>query len=127
VVLVLNNGDLNTVTWEMRETEGDPRFPASQRLPELPYAAYAQLLGLGGRRIDSADEVEDAWDDALASPRPFLLEAVVDPAVPLLPPHLEEASRERLEAAFALERTTVGQRAHQALQAELAMQTRPED
>jgi len=122
VVLVLNNGELNEVSWEMREMEGDRPFAASQRLPELPYAAYAELLGLGARRIDAAADVEAAWDAALASPRPFLIEAVVDPAVPLLPPHLEEASEHRVQAAFAQEPTGDGERARRALQGELAMQ-----
>ena len=50
VVLVLHNQDLAEVTWEQRETEGDPRFDASQALPTFPYAAYADLLGLTGIR-----------------------------------------------------------------------------
>ena len=46
VVLVLHNGDLAEVSWEQREMEGDPRFPASQDVPAFPYAGYAELLGL---------------------------------------------------------------------------------
>jgi pyruvate dehydrogenase (quinone) len=86
VVLVLNNGDLAEVTWEQRETEGDPRYDVSQSLPDFPYAGYAELLGLAGIRVDDAADVEGAWDRALAADRPVVLEAVVDPDVPLLPP-----------------------------------------
>jgi pyruvate dehydrogenase (quinone) len=86
VVLVLHNQDLAEVTWEQRETEGDPRYDASQTLPTFPYAAYADLLGLTGIRVESSDEVDDAWDRALTEQRPVVLEAVVDPDVPLLPP-----------------------------------------
>src|SRR5205085_4670818 len=85
-ILVLDNGDLNEVTWEQREMEGDPMFPASQELASLPYADYARLLGLGGTKIDQPEDVGPAWDTALAADRPFLIHAVVDPAVPLLPP-----------------------------------------
>ena len=46
VVLVLNNRDLNMVTWEQRALEGDPKFEASQEIPDFPYARYAELLGL---------------------------------------------------------------------------------
>jgi pyruvate dehydrogenase (quinone) len=86
VVLVLHNRELAEVTWEQRETEGDPRFDDSQSLPDFPYAAYAELLGLRGIRIDGPAQVGDAWDAALAADRPTLIEAVVDPDVPLLPP-----------------------------------------
>ncbi len=86
VVLVLNNGELVDVTWEQRETEGDPRFVDSQALPAFPYAGYAELLGMRGIRIESPGEVGAAWDAALSADRPVVIEAVVDPDVPLLPP-----------------------------------------
>nr|WP_196791450.1 thiamine pyrophosphate-requiring protein [Motilibacter aurantiacus] len=86
VVCVLHNGDLAEVTWEQREMEGDPRFEASQRLPAFPFAAYAELLGLRGIRVDSPEQVGPAWEAALRADRPVVLEAVVDPEVPLLPP-----------------------------------------
>ena len=38
IVLVLNNGDLNQVTWEQRVMSGDPKFVGSQELPPFPYA-----------------------------------------------------------------------------------------
>jgi pyruvate dehydrogenase (quinone) len=84
------------VTWEQRETEGDPRFDASQTLPAFPYAAYADLLGLTGIRVDHPGEVDDAWDRALAADRPVVIEAIVDPDVPLLPPF--PAGREKLDS-----------------------------
>jgi pyruvate dehydrogenase (quinone) len=90
VVLVLHNGDLNEVTWEQREMEGDPRFPASQRVPSFPYAGYAELLGLRGIRVDSPGAVADAWQQAFAADQPVLIEAIVDPSVPLLAPALQE-------------------------------------
>ena len=86
VVLVLNNGDLAEVTWEQRETEGDPRYHVSQSLPDFPYAQYAELLGLTGIRVGAASDVDATWDRALAADRPVVIEAIVDPDVPLLPP-----------------------------------------
>lgn len=88
VVLVLNNGDLNMVTWEQRITAGDPKFADSQDLPAFPYAEYARLLGLKGLRVDRPEDVGPAWDEALRSDRPVLLEVVTDPTVPPLPPHV---------------------------------------
>jgi pyruvate dehydrogenase (quinone) len=93
VVLVLHNNDLNQVTWEQRAMEGDPKYEASQVLPDFPYARYAELLGFKGIRVDSPDAVGAAWDEALGADRPVLVEAITDPEVPPLPPHitLEEA------------------------------------
>jgi pyruvate dehydrogenase (quinone) len=88
VVLVLNNRDLNQVTWEQRAMVGDPKFSASQDLPDFPYARYAELIGFKGIRVDSPEAVGAAWDEALACDRPVVLEAFTDPDVPPLPPHI---------------------------------------
>ncbi len=88
VVLVLNNGDLNQVTWEQRVLQGDPKFEAAQTLPDFPYARYAELIGLRGIRVDTPDEIAGAWDAALSADRPVVLEAITDPEVPPLPPHI---------------------------------------
>ncbi len=88
VVLVLNNRDLNQVTWEMRAMEGDPKYEASQEVPDFPYAAYGEMLGLRGIRVDRPEMLGAAWDQAFASDRPVVLEAYTDPNVPPLPPHI---------------------------------------
>jgi pyruvate dehydrogenase (quinone) len=88
IVLVLNNRDLNMVTWEERVLAGDPKFEATQNLPDFPYADYAKSLGLGGIRVSSPDALAAAWEQALASDRPFVFEAMTDPNVPPLPPHI---------------------------------------
>jgi pyruvate dehydrogenase (quinone) len=88
VVLVLNNRDLNMVTWEQRALEGDPKFEASQEIPDFPYARFAELIGLKGVRVESPDDLGAAWDEVLAADRPAVLEAVTDPEVPPLPPHI---------------------------------------
>jgi len=124
-VLVLDNGDLNEVTWEQREMEGDPKFAASQSLPSLPYADYARLLGLDGVRLDDPGRVGEAWDAALAADRPFLIHAVVDPAVPLLPPRLEPALRDRLLDGLAQEEGDLPARGRRLVLAELADQEPP--
>jgi len=88
LVVVLNNADLNMVTWEERVGAGDRKFDASQVLPRFPYAEYARSLGLGGVRVEDPNAIGDAWDQALRSDRPVLLEMVTDPNVPPLPPHV---------------------------------------
>jgi pyruvate dehydrogenase (quinone) len=101
IVLVLHNDDLNQVTWEQRAMEGDPKYETSQDLPDFPYAQYARLLGLEGIRVDNPDDVGAAWDHALAADRPCLVEAITDPEVPPLPPHITlEQAKHFMEAVL---------------------------
>jgi pyruvate dehydrogenase (quinone) len=88
IVLVLNNRDLNQVTWEQRAMSGDPKFVASQQLPDVPYAPWAELIGLQGIRTEDPAEIGDCWERALSADRPTVLEVVCDPEVPPLPPHI---------------------------------------
>ena len=95
IVLVLNNEDLNQVTWEQRVLAGDPKFDASQRLPAFDYASFARSIGLEGVRVARPEDVEPAWERALAADRPVVVDAVVDPEEPPLPPHITlEQARE---------------------------------
>jgi pyruvate dehydrogenase (quinone) len=88
IIMVLNNRDLNLVTWEQRVMSGDPKFEASQDIPDMNYAAYAELLGLRGIRVESPDLIGAAWDQALAADRPTVLDMVTDPNVPTIPPSI---------------------------------------
>ncbi|GAB6850101.1 thiamine pyrophosphate-requiring protein [Paraburkholderia kururiensis] len=93
ICMVLNNEDLNQVTWEQRVMEGDPKFDASQQVPNVPYHRFAELIGLKGIYVSEPDQIAPAWEEALASNRPVVLEVKSDPEVPPLPPHvtLEQA------------------------------------
>jgi pyruvate dehydrogenase (quinone) len=79
---------------------GDPKFQGSQDLPDFPYASYAELLGLKGIRVDSPDQIAGAWDEALAADRPVVYEAVTDPEVPPLPPHITLEQAKALSSAL---------------------------
>jgi pyruvate dehydrogenase (quinone) len=100
VVLVLNNRDLNQVTWEQRALEGDPKNPLTQPIPDVRYADYAKLIGLDGVRVDSPDRIDAAWDAAFGADRPFVIDAVVDPEVPPLPPHITVAQARSFASAL---------------------------
>jgi pyruvate dehydrogenase (quinone) len=88
VIAVLNNHDLNQVTWEQRVMNGDPKLEVSQTLPDFDYAGYARLLGLHGERVEDPAQIGAAWDRAMAAGKPALIEFVTDPEVPPLPPHI---------------------------------------
>jgi pyruvate dehydrogenase (quinone) len=88
IVCVFNNGDLNQVTWEQRVMEGDPKFEASQDIPDVPYHRFAELIGLKGIYCDEPERVGAVWQAALMADRPVLLEFKTDPEVPPLPSHI---------------------------------------
>ncbi|ONT48604.1 thiamine pyrophosphate-requiring protein [Burkholderia cenocepacia] len=123
ICMVPNNEDLNQVTWEQRVMEGDPKFDASQQIPNVPYYRFATLLGLKGIYVDDPEQLGAAWDEALASDRPVVLEVKSDPEVPPLPPHvtLQQAKHfaETLVKGDAREANVIVETARQVLSAVL--------
>ncbi len=102
VVMVLNNRDLNQVTWELRVMAGSAKFQASQDLPDVRYSQFAESLGLRGIFVDRPERVRGAWEEALTADRPVVYEAYVDPDVPPLPPHITlEQAREFTSSILA--------------------------
>ncbi|MGN6261121.1 MAG: thiamine pyrophosphate-requiring protein [Ralstonia sp.] len=101
ICMVLNNQDLNEVTWEQRVMEGDPKFPASQDIPDVPYHRFAELIGLKGIYVDDPDQLAGAWDEALNADRPVVLEVKTDPDVPPLPPHVTLQQARNFATALA--------------------------
>jgi pyruvate dehydrogenase (quinone) len=101
IVCVFNNEDLNQVTWEQRIINGDPKFEASQRIPNISYSRFADLIGLCGIYVDHPDQVGSAWDQALASKIPVILEVKTNPEVPPLPPHITFEQAKNFSIALA--------------------------
>jgi pyruvate dehydrogenase (quinone) len=120
VVCVLNNRDLNQVTWEQRVMEGDAKLEASQDLPDFPYARYAELLGLTGVRVDRPEDLAAGWERVLGAPGPALLEVVTDPDVPPLPPHIRVEQAQGMAKAIYRGDPDRGGMIRQALKGKLA-------
>lgn len=95
ICAVFNNQDLNQVTWEQRVMEGDPKFAASQDIPDVPYHLFAISIGLKGIYVGREEDVAPAWEEALASDVPVVIDFRTDPDVAPLPPHmtLEQAKK----------------------------------
>ncbi|WP_050405156.1 thiamine pyrophosphate-requiring protein [Bradyrhizobium embrapense] len=101
IVCVFNNEDLNQVTWEQRIINADPKFEASQRIPDVSYSHFAEMIGLRGIYVDRPDLVGLAWEQALASDVPVVLEVKTDPEVPPLPPHITLEQAKNFSIALA--------------------------
>jgi pyruvate dehydrogenase (quinone) len=101
IVCVFNNEDLNQVTWEQRIINGDPKFEASQRIPNVSYSRFAEMIGLRGIYVDDPEMLRSAWQQALASDTPVVLEVKTDPEVPPLPPHVTLQQAKNFSIALA--------------------------
>jgi pyruvate dehydrogenase (quinone) len=101
MILVLNNGDLNMVSWEQRAMEGDKKFVASQDVPKFNYAEYAEMLGFEGMRIEKEEDIIPVIDRAMASQKPVLVDVLSDPNVPPLPPHISFKQMKAFTSAVA--------------------------
>jgi pyruvate dehydrogenase (quinone) len=109
VICVFNNEDLNQVTWEQRVMQGDPKFMATQRIPDVPYHHFAQLIGLKGIFCNEPDKVALAWEEALAADRPVVIEFKTDPEVPPMPSHISfEQARKFASTTFKGDPNEVG-------------------
>jgi pyruvate dehydrogenase (quinone) len=101
IIMVLHNNDLNQVTWEQRVLAGDPKFECSQELPNFPYASYADSLELKGILVETPEAIGPAWNEALAADRPVVIDAITDPDVPPLPPHVTFEQAKAYASAIA--------------------------
>jgi len=101
VVCVFNNEDLNEVTWEQRVMNGNPRYDASQDIPDVRYSKFAEMIGLKGIFVDNPDDLATAWKQALGADGPVVLEVKTDPEIAPLPPHItfKEAKKFMLSMA----------------------------
>ncbi|WP_159943310.1 MULTISPECIES: thiamine pyrophosphate-requiring protein [unclassified Nocardiopsis] len=101
IIAVLNNGDLNQVTWELRAMGDAPQFIPSQRIPDFPYAGFAESIGMLGIKVNDPGDVRGAWERALAADRPCVVEFVTDPTIPPIPPHATLEQMESVAKALA--------------------------
>ena len=88
IMMVLNNQDLNQVTWEERVQLGAGKTESTQAIPDFAYHTYAGLLGLKGILVRDPEQLGAAWDEAFATDRPVIMNIYADPNVPPLPPHI---------------------------------------
>jgi pyruvate dehydrogenase (quinone) len=101
IIAVLNNRDLNMVSWELRALGGAPKVAATQDLPDIDYAAMAELLGLKGLTVAKPGDVGRVWDAALSADRPVVIDVKADPNVIALPPHASFEQTKNLFLALA--------------------------
>lgn len=97
-VIVINNGSLGQIKWEQMLFLGNPEFGCE--LAPVDFARVAEAMGMRGRRVEVAEQCGQAIEELLAHDGPALLDAVVDPDEPMLPPKRREDYMKKLRKAL---------------------------
>ncbi|MAS33767.1 MAG: pyruvate oxidase [Anaerolineaceae bacterium] len=85
-VVVIKNDTLGQIKWEQMVFLGNPEYGVE--LAPIDYAAVARACGGSGFTIDDPARCGQILDEALATPGPVLIEAVVDPYEPPMPANI---------------------------------------
>jgi pyruvate dehydrogenase (quinone) len=101
-VVVIKNNVLGQIKWEQMVFLGNPEYVCE--LQPIDFAAVARACGATGFTVDRPDECGRVLDQALNTPGPVLIEAVVDPHEPPMPPKIE--AKQALYFAESLARGT---------------------
>ena len=97
-LLVICNGMLNQIAWEQMMFLGNPEYECD--LTDIDFAKVAEAMGIRGFHVDDPAEASRVAEAALAHPGAALIEAVIDPNEPFLPPRRMEKYVENLEKAL---------------------------
>lgn len=82
-VVVVKNNTLGQIKWEQMVFLGNPEYGCD--LQPIDFAAVARACGATGFTIEDPGDCGTVLDEALATPGPVVVQAVVDPFEPPLP------------------------------------------
>jgi pyruvate dehydrogenase (quinone) len=85
-VLVIKNNMLGQIQWEQMMFLGNPQFACE--LQPIDFAKAAEAMGGRGFSVDDPAQVDRVLDEAFAIEGPVVIEAVVDPYEPMMPPKM---------------------------------------
>jgi pyruvate dehydrogenase (quinone) len=105
-IVVMKNNTLGQIKWEQMMFLGNPEYECD--LQPIDFVKVAEAMGIRGYRLDDPNECALVLDRALAEPGAVLVEAVVDPNEPFLPPKRNEQYVRKIEQA--LKKGTPGRR-----------------
>jgi len=97
-IVIAKNNILGQIRWEQMVFLGNPEYGVS--LTPIDFAAYARACGANGFSIENPADCGRVLDQALATPGPVLIEAVVDPFEPPLPPKISREQAVRFAEAL---------------------------
>ena len=98
-IVVVKNNTLGQIKWEQMVFLGNPEYACD--LNPIDFVAFAQACGGTGIRIEDPKECGRLVEKALRTKGPVLIEAVVDPHEPPMPPKVTVEQAEKLAEALA--------------------------
>ena len=98
-IIVIKNNALGQIKWEQMVFLGNPEYGCE--LEAIDFAKMAEACGISAVTIDDPARCADQLSEALATPGPCLIEAVVDPFEPPFPPKIEVKQALNMSKALA--------------------------
>jgi len=83
-ILIMKNNSLGQIRWEQMVFLGNPEYACD--LTPIDFVGFAQSCGGTGFSIEDPAECGETLERALATPGPVIVEAVIDPNEPPMPP-----------------------------------------
>jgi pyruvate dehydrogenase (quinone)/pyruvate oxidase len=99
-IVIFKNNSLGQIKWEQMVFLGNPEYGCE--LAPIDFAAFARACGGSGFTIEDPRRCGEILNEALATPGPVLIDAIVDPYEPPMPP--EATAEQAFEFAKALVR-----------------------
>jgi pyruvate dehydrogenase (quinone)/pyruvate oxidase len=98
-IVIIKNNSLGQIRWEQMVFLGNPEYVCD--LAPIDFAAFARACGGTGFTIEDPSECGAILDRAFATPGPVVIEAVVDPNEPPMPPKVTARQAAHLAEALA--------------------------
>ncbi len=98
-VVIVNNRALGQIKWEQMVFLGNPEYVCD--LAPIDFAAFARACGGTGYTISDPKLCGDVLQQALNTPGPVIIDAIVDPHLPPMPPHIKPGQAYRFAKSIA--------------------------
>jgi pyruvate dehydrogenase (quinone) len=98
-VVIVKNNSLGMIKWEQMVFLGNPEYGCE--LHPIDFAAFARACGATGLTVEDPAECGAVLDQALATAGPVIVEAVVDPFTPPMPPKVTAKQAGRFAQSLA--------------------------
>ena len=98
LVVIIKNNTLGQIKWEQIVFLGNPEYGCE--LHEINFARYAEACGGLGFTVEKPEDIRPAFEKALASGKPSVVEVYVDPFEPPMPPKVTVKQAKNFAAAL---------------------------
>ena len=98
-IVIVKNNSLGQIRWEQMVFLGNPEYGCD--LTPINFAEYAKACGATGFTIEDPEQCGEMLDRALETPGPVVIEAVVDPNEPPMPPKVTAKQAAHLAESLA--------------------------